>query len=109
MIQKEALIVGQCYDEIKITEAYEMLIMIGLKNNNVSYLAQFLDALPWKDGTPYMYDGYMKFMVEAMAAMDEEKLFVRTIQAMHSNVDVWGIFCREIVNFKDEKTLGSTV
>lgn len=103
MIQKEAPIVGQCYDEIKLTEAYEMLIMVGLKQNNVSYLARFLDVLPWKDGTPYVCDGFMKFMVEAMTVMDEKELFMRTIQTIHSNADVWRIFCKEIVVLKGEK------
>ncbi|MDY6156344.1 MAG: glycosyltransferase [Agathobacter sp.] len=103
IIQKQALLVGQCYDEIKIIEAYEMLMAAGLRQNDVSYLEKYLDKLPWKSGNPYLYSGFMSALVCAMMTMDERKTFTRVIQMMHSNVDVWENFCREIADCQNRK------
>lgn len=103
IIQKQGLIVGQCYDDIKVTEAYEMLITAGLKQNNTSYLNQYLNKLPWKKGNGYLYEGFMEATVEAMINMNEKKNFVQMIRMIHSNVDVWEAFCREVTS-GDERT-----
>lgn len=100
IIQKQGLIVGQCYDDIKVTEAYEMLITAGLKQNNTSYLNQYLNKLPWKKGNGYLYEGFMEATVEAMINMNEKKNFVQMIQMIHSNVEVWEAFCNEIGMWK---------
>lgn len=101
IIQKQGLLVGQCYDDIKVTEAYEMLIIAGLKQNNTSYLNQYLNRLPWKTGNGYLYDGLMEAVVEAMIRMNEKKNFVQMIRMIHSNVDVWEAFCRELTSGED--------
>lgn len=100
IIQKQGLIVGQCYDDIKVTEAYEMLIMAGLKQKNTSYLNQYLNKLPWKKGNGYLYEGFMEATVEAMINMNEKKNFVQMIRMIHSNVEVWEAFCNEIGMWK---------
>ena len=100
IIQKQGLIVGQCYDDIKVTEAYEMLITAGLKQKNTSYLNQYLNKLPWKKGNGYLYEGFMEATVEAMSNMNEKKNFVQMIRMIHSNVDVWEAFCNEIGMWK---------
>ncbi len=100
IIQKQGLIVGQCYDDIKITEAYEMLITAGLKQNNTSYLNQYLNKLPWKKGNGYLYEGFMEATVDAMINMNEKKNFVQIIRMIHSNVEVWEAFCNEIGMWK---------
>lgn len=100
IIQKQGLIVGQCYDDIKVTEAYEMLITAGLKQNNTSYLNQYLNKLPWKKGNGYLYEGFMEATVEAMINMNEKKNFVQMIRMIHSNVEVWEAFCNEIGMWK---------
>lgn len=100
IIQKQGLIVGQCYDDIKVTEAYEMLITAGLKQKNTSYLNQYLNKLPWKKGNGYLYEGFMEATVEAMINMNEKKNFVQMIRMIHSNVEVWEAFCNEIGMWK---------
>lgn len=100
IIQKQGLIVGQCYDDIKVTEAYEMLITAGLKKKNTSYLNQYLNKLPWKKGNGYLYEGFMEATVEAMINMNEKKNFVQMIRMIHSNVEVWEAFCNEIGMWK---------
>lgn len=100
IIEKQGLIVGQCYDDIKVAEAYEMLITAGLKQNNTSYLNQYLNKLPWKKGNGYLYEGFMEATVEAMINMNEKKNFVQMIRMIHSNVDVWEAFCNEIGMWK---------
>ena len=100
IIQKQGLIVGQCDDDIKVTEAYEMLITAGLKQKNTSYLNQYLNKLPWKKGNGYLYEGFMEATVEAMINMNEKKNFVQMIRMIHSNVEVWEAFCNEIGMWK---------
>lgn len=101
IIQKQGLIVGQCYDDIKVTEAYQMLIVAGLKQKNISYLKRNLDKMPWKDGNPYIYSGFMETLLKAMTAISgERKLFVQVIRSIRTNVDVWEAFCNEIGMWK---------
>lgn len=101
IIEKQALVVGQCYDDIKVMEAYQMLIVTGLKQKNISYLKRNLDKLPWKDGNPYIYSGFMETLLEAMTTVSgERKLFVQVIRSIRTNVDVWEAFCNEIGMWK---------
>ena len=103
IVQKQALIVGQCYDDIKLTEAYQMLMVAGLKQNNPVYLDRYLDRIHWEDEKPYIYEGLMEAITKAFVTMDERKLFIRTIRTIHSNVETWEAFCREIVTRKKEQ------
>lgn len=100
IIQKEALIVGQCYDDIKLIEAYEILIMAGLKQNNPAYLDRYLGKLNWGNGHPYVYTGMLETILEAFVSMDNRKLFIRTIRFIHSDADVWEEFCKGIAAWK---------
>lgn len=101
IIEKQALVVGQCYDDIKVMEAYQMLIVTGLKQKNISYLKRNLDKLPWKDGNPYIYSAFMEALLEAMTTVSgERKLFVQVICCIRTNVDVWEAFCNEIGKWK---------
>lgn len=100
IMQKGALIVGQCYDDSKVVEAYELLIIAGLKQNNAEYLDRYLGKLDWGNGHPYVYTGMLEAILEAFVSMDNRKLFIRIIRFIHSDADVWEEFCKGIAAWK---------
>lgn len=103
VLQKLALIVGQCYDDVKRKEAYAMLIVAGLKQKQTRYLSQHLRDLRWEEENPYIYELIMDAILEAFATMKEKKLFIRTIRTIHSNVMIWERFCQELLAWHNNK------
>lgn len=101
--QRTPLIVGQCYDDIKVKEAYEMLIEVGLRQGRTEYLNRYLDKLQWDIEGAFIYGNLMDAIVGALVTIKQRKLFIRTLRVIRANVEVWEAFCREIVVWSEEE------
>lgn len=75
-IQRGALLVGEAFDDMALKRIYSIRIVCGLKRKDTNPLKQYFKELEWDQDSVYLMDGFMSDLVEAMATLKEDKVFV---------------------------------
>lgn len=99
-IQKGALLVAEAYDEMALKKAYAILIICGLKRNDMSLLKEYFDRLEWNQNSVYLMDGFMKELVESMAHLQEDSFFVQVTSTAWNHPELRNRLLQEIAPYE---------
>ena len=99
-IQKGALLVAEAYDEMALKKAYAILIICGLKRNDMSLLKEYFDRLEWNQNSVYLMDGFMKELVESMAHLPEDDFFVKVVSTAWNHPDLRNSLLEELAPYE---------
>ena len=99
--------VGTIFERQKLQQAYLMLICAGLKRRDISYLQQYWEKLDFGDGCVAGDTLFPECMIEAMADMPKEEIFIRVLQAVSGNDALWNIFRLGLLKWVMERRAGS--
>lgn len=99
-IQKGALLVAEAYDEMELKKAYAILIICGLKRNDMSLLKEYFDRLEWNQNSVYLMDGFMKELVESMAHLPEDDFFVKVVSTAWNHPDLRNSLLEELAPYE---------
>lgn len=95
-LQKMALLVNEIFDEMMVQRAYSLLICAGLKEKDTSALKKYLSKLGWDKKHIYVFNQMTETLVEAMALLPYEDIFLSTAELIHNHSGFWNIFCKEV-------------
>lgn len=84
-----ASFIMQAFTSYNVKKGYSILICAGLRQRNPKYLKKYLSELELDKRVMYLNSDLVDSMVEAMAVMDQEKLFVKALRTVSTNEDVW--------------------
>jgi len=80
LVQDAALIVRYAYEELNIKKAYAILACCGLKEGDTTLLKQYYQDMPWNLNYTVFYEKMTEVMVEAMANLEYDDIFVQIIR-----------------------------
>lgn len=83
--QKTALLVGEAMDGVPTKRAYSILICCGIKRNDTANLRKYFKYLEWDKKVIYAFDGILDALIEAMAKLPQEPVFVEAAQHVWNN------------------------
>lgn len=95
-LQKMALLVNEIFDEMMMQRAYSLLICAGLKEKDTSALKKYLPKLGWDKKHIYVFDQMTETLIEAMASMPYEDIFLTVAELVHNHSGFWNIFAKEV-------------
>ena len=87
-IQQGALLVGDAFSEILVKRAYSFLIACGLRQKDSGPLRKYLPKLEWNRKVIYVSDEIFPALLEGMATLPREPVFVETMQLMWNNEEL---------------------
>lgn len=87
-IQQGALLVGDAFSEILVKRAYSFLIACGLRCQDVTPLRKYLPKLEWNQKVIYVSDEIFPALMDGMAALPQEPVFVEVMQLMWNNEEL---------------------
>lgn len=85
IIQKMALLVNEAFDDTNIKKVYSILISCGLRQRNIKPFYEYYDKLGWGESVIYVFDGTETYIVEAMATMEYEPIYVQMVTDAFQN------------------------
>ena len=94
-VQKMALLVNEAFDETNIKKAYSILISCDLKQGSTGLLNKYYEELGWNSEVIYVFDGTQEYLVEAMATMPCEPIFVQMVADAYKNREFRKLMCKE--------------
>lgn len=86
--QQGALLVGDAFSEIMVKRAYSFLIACGLKRKDTKPLKKYLPRLEWNQKVIYVSDEIFPALLEGMATLPYEAVFVEVMQLMWKNEEL---------------------
>jgi hypothetical protein len=86
-LEKEqgALLVDGAFDEMSLKRAYSLRIANALRQNDTKPLRQLFDKLEWDQKVIYVSDEIFPALMEGMATLPQEPVFIKTMQQMWNN------------------------
>ena len=105
-IQQGALLVESAFDEISLKRAYSLLIAIGLKQQDAQPLQKYLDKLEWDQKVIYVSDEIFPALIEGMALLPPEPVFVKAMQQMWNNTELGKKMFPAIQAWEEKDVLG---
>lgn len=94
VFQKMALLVNEAFDDTNIKKAYSVLIACDLRQKSTKVFCECYEKLGWKTSVIYVYDGTEKYIVEAMATMECEDVFVEMVTDAYKNNEFRRLMCK---------------
>lgn len=114
--QRMFLLIGQCYDEIKVQEAYGLLIAANLKLGQTEYLGRYLEELHLDQKNAHYYEGLPEAVVEALEKLlevftDEKQmeLFIKLFWKFKNHPKFWEDFSLILVRLINSDHSGKSV
>lgn len=86
--QKGALIVDETFETVPNKRTYSILIACGLKKKDTSWLKKYLSALEWNQKVIYVFMDLVPILIEAMATLPYEEIFVEALQYLWNNAEI---------------------
>ena len=80
LIQESALVVRYAFEELNIKKAYAILVCCDLKSGNNALLKQYYADIPWNLNYTVFYEKMTEVMVEAMATLEYDNIYVQVIK-----------------------------
>lgn len=113
VIEQLAMLVNQCYDEVRLQDAYGMLGVIGLRRRDSTYLERYLDQFGWVEGKNYIYRPLLEELLGTFAriskeskamkeAVEEVNLYVRLLHQIQTNRELRIQFWNHIQDWYEE-------
>lgn len=94
--QEGALLVNEACDAVPMRRAYSILIGADLKEGSTKALHQYLPKLDWDKKVIYVFEPLIPVLVEAMANLPYEPIFVEAMQLMWKNKELQSIVLKEV-------------
>lgn len=91
----------------QVRHAYSILICAGLKLKNITYLKQYWDDLGYGEKHVIVYPFLPECMIEAMATMPKDEIFVSVLQTVSRNDGLWTAFRLGLLKWVMEEREGS--
>ncbi len=88
-VQKTALLVNEAFDSMMMRKAYSIAICSGLKQKNTFYLKKYLPKMEWEKRNVYLLDIMFPILIEAIAVMPEEDIFIETVSVVAKHPGLW--------------------
>ena len=89
MKQKCVPFAENAFDPVQVNQAYSILICAGLKQGKTSYMKQYWDELEYDQDHVYLYELMMECLIEAMATLDDDQMFVTVLRTMYGHEVLW--------------------
>lgn len=83
--QEGALIVESAFDSIQMRRALSLAMGCALMQGNVSILRDKLEELEWDQDIIYVSDEFFPILIEGIAKLPQEPVFVRAMQLLWNN------------------------
>lgn len=96
----------QTFMEYNMMKAYSVLICAGLYQRNPKYLKRYFAKLKLDGLTHYLHPGLPRALIEGMVGIDSDKLFVKTLQTLTKNEEVWQKFELALLDYAMEEKRG---
>ena len=100
--QEGALLVNEAYDDVPKKRAYSILIVAGLSEGHTKDLYQYLPLLEWDKKVIYVYDPLPPVLVERMAHLPFDEIFVQMMQYMWDNNELRLQVLREVYGWEQK-------
>lgn len=104
--QQAALITGKAFDDIPQKKAYSILISCGLKKKDISLLKKYFGKLGWDEKVIYLFEGILVTLVEAMAVLPQDEVFVELMQRAWKNQELQHEMLCEIQKWEAKDAAG---
>lgn len=104
--QQAALITGEAFDDIPQKKAYSILISCGLKKRDIAPLKKYFGKLGWNEKVIYLFEGILVTLVEAMATMPQEAIFVEVMQLAWKNQELQHEMLCEMQKWEEKDAAG---
>lgn len=100
--QEGALLVNEAYDDVPRKRAYSVLIAAGLAEQHTRDLEKYLPCLEWNQKVIYVFEPLVPVLVEAMATLPFEEIFIETLQLMWNNKELQKMVLVEIIGWEQK-------
>lgn len=100
---KCAMIAGEAFDEITVKKAYSILILCGIKRDNLEPLKKYYRELHWQDRSVYIMDGFFEPLIEGMAGSKETEDYLIDIMGLIWRNDALRKMALEIIPPYEQK------
>lgn len=87
-IQEGALVVEAAFDSILVKRAASLLIGCALMRGDTSVMRDMLDQLEWDQPVIYVSDDFFPTLIERMASLPQDPVFVRAMQYLWNNAEM---------------------
>lgn len=105
-IQKGALLVSEAYDEMALKRIYSILIICGLKKKDTKALKKYFEKLQWEQDSVYLMDGFMRDLVEAMAHLKDDAIFVVVLNRAWKHSKLREALLMEVAPYEEQDPRG---
>lgn len=105
-IQQGALLVGDAFSEILVKRAYSFLIACGLQQKDAEPLKKYLPKLEWNQKVIYVSDEIFPALIDGMASLPQESVFVEAMQLMWDNEELGKKMFPAIQNWEQKDRKG---
>ena len=95
LIQESALVVRYAFEELNIKKAYAIISCCDLKAGKIETLKQYYNEIPWNLNYTVFYEKMTKVMVEAMALLAYDEIFVQIIKDACKKQEFKMLVCSE--------------
>lgn len=83
--QNRVLMLGETFDEARITKTYAMLIACDLKSGSVKLLKENYDKLQWKTAQYMIANKVTQYFVDAIGMLEYDPIFVQLVTDAYEN------------------------
>lgn len=105
-IQEGALLVEAAFDSILVKRALSLSMGCALMQGDTSVMRDNFDQLEWDQPVIYVADDFFPTLVERMAALPEDEVFVRAMQCLWNNAGMKQSMFAEVQGWEEKSTEG---
>lgn len=105
--QSNVPFVRSVFEPLQLHHAYSVLICAGLKQKKIYYLKKYWAELDYGKEYTNVYPNMPECLIEAMAIMPSDKIFISVLQTAFSNDSLWKIFQLRLLAWVMEEQEGS--
>ncbi|MBR4027027.1 MAG: glycosyltransferase [Lachnospiraceae bacterium] len=129
LLQRSAPFVADCFDIVMKKSVYSMLICIGLRRGDTSYLKKYFHKLEWRGHHLYVFEDIVPMLIQFINRTDiinqdnincrglinkaesknersdlseNEKILKEVLQIMFAHGPMWQYFCDEMIKAEQD-------
>lgn len=105
--QGSAPFIHTVFELPQLQHAYSILICAGLKQKKITYLKRYWNKLGYDEEHVSVYPILPECLIEAMATMPEDKIFILILQVVSQKDQLWTVFRLGFLKWVMEEREGS--
>jgi glycosyltransferase involved in cell wall biosynthesis len=107
-VHKRTVLVGECFDDVKVKEVYSELILSGLKRGSTENLLKYLDFLEWDKPNAYVFEDMVPTLLEMEDAMADDPGFERLFEVMTKNTALADYYLKQ-KSLTEQRKMGEQI